>query len=177
MNELEKLRTRYDIPHNALASRIMSSPATTRKTQAHLYEILRIQYPELSEKEVLRKVLISRMMTPPSYGITEKEVQQAMENINSFDDLCDYIIALDEQEPASPDPFGIGKCIDEILIQEEVDKKPPAENLIKSLEQTYFDLRKRHPYRDEHWLLANTWLKNMVPQRRLNKKVQNWLNL
>ncbi|MBW1794194.1 MAG: hypothetical protein JRJ38_07155 [Deltaproteobacteria bacterium] len=120
MNELEILRTRYDIPHDALALRIMSSPATTRKIQRQSYEYLRTQYPELSEKELLKKVLISRMMAPPSYGITEKEIDQAMENINSFDDLCKYIISFDEQEPAFPDPLGIGKRIDEILIQEEL---------------------------------------------------------
>lgn len=118
INELEKLRTRYDIPHDALALRIMSSPVTTRKIQRQSYEHLRIQYPALSEQELLKKVLISRMMAPPSYEITEKEIDQAMKNINSFDDLCKYIISLDEQEPAFPDPLGIGASIDEILIEE-----------------------------------------------------------
>jgi len=35
--------------------------------------------------------------------------------------------------------------------------KALAENIIKVNEQTYFDLKKNHPDRDEHWLLANTW--------------------
>jgi len=42
------------------------------------------------------------------------------QNINSFDDLCDYIIMLDEKEPSFPDTFGIGKRIDEILAREEI---------------------------------------------------------
>lgn len=66
-------------------------------------------------------VLISRIQAPPSFEMTEEEIDQAMKNINSFDDLCDYIVRLDEQEPALPDPLGIGKRIDEILAQEEVD--------------------------------------------------------
>jgi hypothetical protein len=68
-------------------------------------------------------VLISRIIVPPSIEMTEQEIDQAMENINSFDDLCDYIIALDEKEPSFPDTFGIGKRIDEILAGEEIEKK------------------------------------------------------
>jgi len=48
---------------------------------------------------------------------------------------------------------------DEMLAQDKFDKKAPAENLIKSLERIYFDLREKHSNQDEHWLLANTWLK------------------
>lgn len=33
------------------------------------------------------------------------------------------------------------------------------EMLIAYLEQIYFDLKKENPNKDEHWLLANTWLK------------------
>jgi hypothetical protein len=70
-------------------------------------------------------VLISRIATPPSIEMTVQKIDQAMENINSFDELCDYIIALDEKEPSFPDPFGIGKRIDEILVWEEIEKKAP----------------------------------------------------
>ena len=37
-----------------------------------------------------------------------------------------------------------------------IDKN--AEQLIHSLEQDYFDLKKENPSKDEHWLLANVWL-------------------
>jgi len=157
--ELEKLRAEFRIPHDALAMGIMSSPATTRRVQRNCLESLRIQNPGKSEKELLRMVLISRIQAPPSYGMTEQEIDQTMKNINSFDDLCDYIMALDKQELPFPDPLDMGKRIDEILAREEADKKAPAENLMKSLEQTYSDLRKGHPDRDEHWFLANTWLR------------------
>ena len=131
---------------------------------------MRIQNPGISEKELLKMVLISRMQSSEIHGypgMTEQEIDQAMESINSFDELCDYIIALDEQKPSFPDPLGIGKRIDAILAQEE---KALAENLIKSLEQTYFDLRKRHPDRDEHWLLANTWLKRYGSAKEARQK-------
>ena len=59
-------------------------------------------------------VLISRIGTE----MTVKEIDKAMKSINSFNELCDYIITLEGQEPSFPDPFGIGKVIDEILAQE-----------------------------------------------------------
>lgn len=42
-------------------------------------------------------VLISRIISPPSIEMTEQEIDQAMEYINSFDELCNSIIALDEE--------------------------------------------------------------------------------
>jgi len=121
IEELEKLRVKFTIPHEALAMRVISSPVSTRKVQRKCLQTLRIQNPGKSEKELFRMVLISRIQAPPSFEMTEEEIDQAMKNINSFDDLCDYIVSLDEQEPALPDPLGIGKRIDEILAQEEVD--------------------------------------------------------
>jgi len=163
IREIEKLRIKFGIAHELFSMRVLGSPATTRKVQKHCLGDFRVSNPGASEKELFRMILISRIQAPPlespGYsGMTEEKIDEAMRSISSFDELCDYIIALDEQEPPSPDPFGIGKRIDEILAQEEMDKKAPSENLIKSLEDTYYGLRKKHPGRDEHWYLANTWL-------------------
>jgi hypothetical protein len=174
IKELEKLRSALKMPHEALAVRIISSPITTRRIQSNSLETLRILNPEASEKELLRMVLVSRYRTPPLIEMTEEEIDQAMESINSFDELCDYIIKLEEEGPSFPDPFGMGKQIDEILAQEESDKKAPADNLIKSLEQTYFDLKKKNPDRDEHWLLANTWLIRYGSSKQAKQKGAEW---
>jgi len=175
IRELEKLRIKFGIPHDLFSMRVLGSPATTRKVQKQCLEGFRARDPGASEKELFRMVLISRIQAPapesPGYsGMTEEKIDEAMRSINSFDELCDYIIALDEQEPASPDPFGIGKRIDEILAQEEMDKEAPSENLIKSLEDTYYDLRKKHPGRDEHWYLANTWLSRYGSTKQSKQK-------
>ncbi len=175
IRELERIRDRFNISHSVFSWRVMGSPATTRKVQKKCLEDCRVWNPGVSEKELFRMVLISRIQTPapesPGYsGMTEEKIDEAMRNINSFDELCDYIIALDEQEPPSPDPSGIGKRIDEILAQEEMDKKAPSENLIKSLEDTYYGLRKKHPDRDEHWHLANTWLSRYGSTKKSRQK-------
>jgi len=52
--------------------------------------------------------------------------------------------------------------------------KAPAENLIKSLEQTYFDLRRKNPDRDEHWFLANTWVKRYGSTKQAKQKGAEW---
>lgn len=125
IDELEKLRSALKIPHEALAMRIIGSPITTRRIQRITLENLRIDNPEASEKELLRMLLVSRYRTPPLIEMTEEEIDQAMKSINSFDELCDFIIKLEEEEEEPPllDPFGIGKQIDEILAQEVVEKK------------------------------------------------------
>ena len=68
-------------------------------------------------------VLLSRAQTPPVIEITEEQIDQAIKSINSFDELCDCIIKLEEREASFPDPFGIGKVIDEILAQEVAEKE------------------------------------------------------
>ncbi len=57
---------------------------------------------------------------------------------------------------------------------EDLDKKAPAESLIKSLEQAYFDLRKKHPDQDEHWYLANTWLTRYGSGEEAKQKGTEW---
>jgi len=38
-------------------------------------------------------------------------------------------------------------------------RKPSAQKLIRAVEEVYYDLRRSYPEQDEHWLLANTWLR------------------
>jgi len=49
-------------------------------------------------------------------------------------------------------------------------KKAPSEDLIKSLEDIYYGLRKKHPGRDEHWYLANTWLSRYGSTKQSRQK-------
>jgi len=171
--ELHKLKVEFGIPHEAFAMRVMSSPAITRKVQRNCLDNLRIQNPRLSERELLKMVFLSKLHCSEIHGYpgtTDQEIHQAMESINSFDELCDCIIASHQQEPSFPDPFGIGERIDEILAQEEVDIKAPAEDLIRCLEERYLDLRKKYPERDEHWFLANTWLERYGSTKEARQK-------
>ena len=53
-------------------------------------------------------------------------------------------------------------------------KKPSARKLIQSVEEIYFDLRRRHPDQDEHWLLANTWQKRYGSSKETKQKGESW---
>jgi hypothetical protein len=174
MLHYQKLRSEYDIPHDSLTMRVTSSPISTIKVQRIDFTALKSQYPQASIRELLKILLISRIKKPPQIEITDEEIESAMGHINSFDDLCDYIIKLEEREPSFPDPFGLGKKIDEILAQEEVEKRAPSENIINSLEQIYFDLKERNPDRDEHWFLANTWLTRYGSSKQSKQKGAEW---
>lgn len=118
IRELENLRSEYNIPPDLFAMRILSSPSSTIKTQRHTFKYFSSRNPFASERDLLRMVLKQRLQTPPITEMSKEEIDAAMENINSFEDLCDYVISIDEQEPSTPDPLGIGKKIDAILARE-----------------------------------------------------------
>jgi len=72
--------------------------------------------PGASEKELLKAVFKTRAFALPVGPITsEEEINKAMKSINSLEDLINYFIREEGKEPPSPDPFGIGVRIDEIL--------------------------------------------------------------
>ena len=48
------------------------------------------------------------------------------------------------------------------------------ETLIAMLEATYHQLRDGNPDRDEHWLLANTWLTRYGSSKQAKKKGAAW---
>jgi len=120
IERLEKLRTNYSIPNRLFALRILSSPASTVKVQEYNYREIKKSNPNIPEKEILKKILIERLNTPPITAMPKEEINKATKNVNSLNDLCDFVIALDEKEPVTPDPFGIGRKIDEILAGDTV---------------------------------------------------------
>ena len=116
IDELEEHRRSYNVPHNLFALIVMGSPWVTRRVQESVYKDLEKKMPQASEKELLKAVFKTRAFAwPPGPAVTEQEIDKAMESINSLEDLIDHFIKEDAQEPASPDPFGIGARIDEIL--------------------------------------------------------------
>ncbi len=121
IKELEDIRQLYGIPHEIFAMRVLGSPWATRRVQESIYAYNREKMPRASEKELLRTVFVSRALPkePFGLGMTEEEIDESMESINSLEDLVNYFITRDEAEkPAAPDPLGIGAKIDEILSKE-----------------------------------------------------------
>jgi len=59
------------------------------------------------------------------------------------------------------------------MAEAEFDRNA-AGNLIKAIQETYLDLRKQSPDRDEHWYLANTWLKRYGSETEAKEKGEEW---
>ena len=56
----------------------------------------------------------------------------------------------------------------------ELDEKMSAENIIKAVQDAYFDLRKQYPDKDKHWYLANVWLKRCGSGMEAKEKGEEW---
>jgi hypothetical protein len=116
---LESLRQQYNIPHEPFSLRILSSPSTTRQLQRHLLGEAKAKMPNADERELWGGVLISRLSNLVSAGFESPKILEEADDVvrksRTFDEICDYIAGLDQKEPSSPDPFGIGKMIDDIL--------------------------------------------------------------
>ncbi len=121
VRRLEQLRAQFNIPHNLFGLRVLSSPSSTIKAQMYSYKRFKLINPWATEKGLLMKVLEERLQTPPVTEMSREEIDKVMKNINSFEDLCDFVISIDELEPATPDPLGIGKKIDKILAEETIE--------------------------------------------------------
>jgi len=115
-DELENHRRSYGIPHSLFAFRVLGSPWMTRRVQESMYLELKKKIPQSSEKELLKAVFKTRAFAwPPGPATTEEEIDKAMESIDSLEDLIGYFTKEDAKESPSPDPFGIGARVDEIL--------------------------------------------------------------
>jgi hypothetical protein len=112
--ELEKVRCHYHLPNDLFVGIVLSSPEITRQVQKNIYNLAKGKMPNASEKELLEVVFRTRIFpqNPAGLKMTEEEVQKEMQDINSLNDLVEYFIQKDKEEPRfQRDLLGIGKKI------------------------------------------------------------------
>jgi hypothetical protein len=118
VTRLEALQVEYSIAPELLAGRIIDSTVTTRRIQAQMVEEVKRRNPALADKEVYSQVLATRALPPypGGWGWDLERVGRESERLESFEDLVDLIINVDnEMDPRPPDPTGLGSRIDAIL--------------------------------------------------------------
>lgn len=92
------------------------------------------------------------------YGspIGYSEIGDIVDNVNSLEELVQEIIRIeDEHFRAAEKPKWLRQA-EKILEKEYLATIGPALDLAKAVEKHYFQLRRRNPNQDGHWLLANT---------------------
>jgi len=114
VEKLENLRSHYYISNDIFIGIITSSPEITRRVQENVYKMAKEKMPNAPEKELLEVVLRTRVFpqNPAGLKMTEEEIREVIQNINSFNDLVEYFIQRDKEEPRfQRDIFGVGKKI------------------------------------------------------------------
>ena len=114
VKELENLRSYYHIPNNIFIGIITSSPEITRRVQENVYKMAKDKMPNASEKEVLEAVFRTRVFpqNPVGLKMTEEKIRKGIQSINSLNDLVEYFIQKDKEEPHfQRDILGIGRKI------------------------------------------------------------------
>jgi len=113
---LEKLRKRYFFTNQLFFEVLIQSEWVTKTLQIRLYEQAKIDFPELTDKEIFKTIIMSRTISCNAFGleISEYEVDEALNNIKNLDDLIIYIIEQDKLDEQS-DIFGMRNNINETI--------------------------------------------------------------
>lgn len=121
LNKLEQLRIKYNIDNVIFAMGIEASRWAAVMIQKSLYEKEKMMNPNTPDKEIFKKIIMSRTnKIIPYYGldISEEEINKAVESMKSGDDLVRYILLKESEEPQlQQDPFHICEQLDEILFE------------------------------------------------------------
>lgn len=125
VSALENLRKKLQLSDEAFMIGISISPWAVICTQETTLERFRRQFPEYSERDLWRAVILSRfevklktpsLWDPPTEVILKKmgAMDEIMKDIHSWQDTLDFILEM-EKDSFSIDPTGIQNEINEVL--------------------------------------------------------------
>jgi len=127
IHALDALRRSWSLDHALFSDILVQSDWATKRLQRQLYEDGRKLHSELSDKELFREIMMSRTSSriPMGIDMSEKEVDNVTEEIETIDQLVDFIM-IKEQEDEGPDPGGMrSKMNAEICRIMEFQDGPP----------------------------------------------------
>lgn len=118
--------------HQMIFMGIMTSRWAVKKIQKWKLGDGKKRWPNDSEKELWKKIILSRLgikshslgssQDPSSKPLTQNQIEERISNINqiiaecnSFDDIIDYILKIDEEENRFYDPSGLQAELENIL--------------------------------------------------------------
>jgi hypothetical protein len=111
IQRLETFRLSIGCPEEAFFLRIVGSAWATGKTQQLTYNEAKKENPQADEATLVRIVYEAREMAGELCGVAPTRLPSSCKTLAAFVDL----IVRRDAKNASPDPFGWGKEIDNIL--------------------------------------------------------------
>lgn len=111
---LESLRKTIGCPHDAFGIKILGSSYATRRTMYLTYTLLKQQWQDHTERDVLSEVCEARLALSTEPGLAVLSSDEIVKEYGSIEKLVDFFVRK-EAENSLPDPYGWGKRIDEML--------------------------------------------------------------
>jgi len=113
---LEIVRCNHNIDHESFTRLVIAARTSAVRAVEFSMRQARLQMPHASRKFLLRTALEFRATSPPpeGLGMSEEEVDSALEGIHSVEELVDYIAARD-QAKLTEEMEGAGFPLDKVL--------------------------------------------------------------
>lgn len=119
VSKLEQLRQELNFPHETFCFVVSASSEFGKIIIEMDYQYLKKKYPHAPEKEVLAELLNYENDAMRASGsteeMTEDQIKIAMNSINNFDDLCNFIIGLEHKEQPQYYSNPVGSQIESII--------------------------------------------------------------
>jgi len=124
LESIERLRKENGLTHEMISMGITLTPWAVRKLQEHCLAQGRKLMPFASERELWKRVLLSRLQAKLAHSdipsapwhnpLSKEDILSMMENINnicanfkSWHNVVEYIVSIDRDEGIFSDPSGI----------------------------------------------------------------------
>ena len=119
IRELENLRNEFDIPHDVFSLGVSASSEFGKIIIERDYKNLKNEFPHAPEKQILTALLNyenhAMEISGSTEQMTDKQIDMAMDNINTLDDLCNFITELEHREQPLYYEGEIGEKIESII--------------------------------------------------------------
>jgi hypothetical protein len=101
-SKLETLRKEFDFPYDVFSLAVSASSEYGKIIIERDYKRIKKQYPNISEKQILTAMLQHENQVMEASGskevMTEMQITKAMSKINSLEDFCDFVVAIEHRE-------------------------------------------------------------------------------
>ncbi len=119
IEKLETLRDEYGIPHEFFSVGVSSSPELGKLIVIRDYYDYRKMAPHSSEEQIFTSLLIHENKHIKISGskniMTDEQIKKAASDMNTLDELCEFIANLDSQENSHINHHEISIKIEQII--------------------------------------------------------------